>query len=111
MSEEFNDEIGVKNDNGKLPYYVVLFEQFPNALKEVIKCSNAGHNKYPTDTDWQNFSRVENANSRYKNAALRHMAETGIVEDMIPYGGMTHEGAVIWNLLADLEITLRNKKD
>lgn len=99
---------GVKHDSNKLPYYTVLFKQFPNAIKEVVKCSMAGNEKYKeTDLDWQNFSRVEGAETRYKNAALRHMTEFGIVEDMIPYGEMTHEGAAIWNLLADLEIKLR----
>lgn len=99
---------GVKNDNGKLPYYTVLFKQFPLALKEVIKCSLAGHNKYfDTDKDFQNFSKVVNADIRYKEAMLRHMTETGIVGDMIPYGEMTHEAAVVWNALADLEISLR----
>lgn len=102
---------GVKNDAGKLPYYVVMFEQFPLALKEVIKCSQAGHNKYPTDVDWQNFARVEGADKRYKNAALRHMTEFGEVEDMKEFGGMTHEGAVIWNLLADLELKLRKNEN
>ena len=99
---------GIKNDKGKLPYYTVLFKQFPLAIKEVIKCSNAGHNKYKeTDLDWQNFSRLPDSDSRYKNAALRHLTEEGEVEDMKDYGGMIHEGAVIWNLLADLEIKLR----
>ena len=102
---------GIKNDKGKLPYYTVLFKQFPLAIKEVIKCSSAGHNKYKeTDLDWQNFSRLPDSDSRYKNAALRHLTEEGEVEDMKDYGGMTHEGAVIWNLLADLEIKLRNNK-
>ena len=100
---------GVKRDNGKLPYYTVLFKQFPLALRAVIECSVAGHNKYhETDKDWQNFSRLENADTRYKDASLRHMAETGIIEDMIEYGEMTHEAAVVWNLLADLEVKLRN---
>ena len=101
--------IGVKKDSGKLPYYIVLFKQFPLALKEVIKCSVSGHNKYyETDKDWQNFSRLENADTRYKDASLRHMTETGIIEDMVEYGEMTHEAAVVWNLLADLEVKLRN---
>lgn len=100
--------IGVKNDSDKLPYFTVLFRQFPNALKEVIKCSRAGHNKYSeTDTDWMNFSRVSDAETRYKDAMLRHMTEEGQVEDMIQYGEITHEAAVVWNALADLEIKLR----
>lgn len=101
---------GVKKDLNKLPYYTVLFKQFPNAIAEVIRCSKAGNNKYhETDKDWQNFSRVENAETRYKNAMLRHMMEEGEVEDMIQYGGMSHEGAVVWNALADLEVNLRNR--
>ena len=103
-------EKGVKNDSGKLPYYIVLFKQFPLALQEVMKCSAAGNNKYhKTDKDWQNFARVEGADTRYKNAMLRHMGETGSVKDMEEYGGMTHEAAVVWNALADLEVSLRNK--
>lgn len=108
---DIEPEKGVKNDSGKLPYYIVLFKQFPLALQEVMKCSQAGHNKYyATDSkDWQNFARVEGADIRYKNAMLRHMSETGSVKDMEEYGGMTHEAAVAWNALADLEVSLRNK--
>lgn len=101
---------GVKHDSDKLPYFTVLFKQFPNALREVVKCSAAGHEKYKeTDLDWQNFSRVDRAETRYKDAMLRHMTEEGVVEDMLSYGEVTHEAAVVWNALADLEIKLRNK--
>ena len=104
--------VGVKNDSNKLPYYTVLFKQFPLAIKEVVKCSKAGHNKYKeTDLDWQNFSRLEDAETRYKEAMIRHMTEEGIVEDMIEFGEMTHEGAVIWNALADLETKLRKENE
>lgn len=102
---------GIKNDSDKLPYYTVMFKQFPLALREVIKCSKAGHEKYKeTDQDMQNFSRVPNSETRYKDAMLRHMGETGQVEDMIEFGEMTHEGAVVWNALADLEIKIRKLK-
>lgn len=101
---------GVKHDSDKLPYFTVLFKQFPNALREVVKCSAAGHEKYKaTDLDWQNFSRVDRAETRYKDAMLRHMTEEGVVEDMSAYGEVTHEAAVVWNALADLEIKLRNE--
>lgn len=103
---EPEEKTGVKNDSEKLPYYTVLFKQFPLALKEVIKCSKAGKIKYD-DQDMQNFSRVENAETRYKDAMLRHMAESGQVEDMIQFGEITHEAAVVWNALADLEVKLR----
>jgi hypothetical protein len=99
---------GQKFDNDKLPYYTVLFKQFPLAFKEVVKCSLAGHNKYPLDTDWMNFKRVSNAENRYLNASLRHMSESGINEDMKEYGEVLHEAQVIWNLCAALQIKLEN---
>ena len=63
------------------------------------------------DKDWQNFSRLKNAETRYKEASLRHMTEEGVVEDMIEFGHMTHEGAAVWNLLADLEVKLRKQNN
>lgn len=100
--------IGQKFSQDKLPIYTVVFEQFPNAIKEVVKCSLAGHKKYPNDIDWRNFERVPDAQNQYLNAALRHMFETGINQDMIEYENILHEAQVIWNLMARLEIKLKN---
>lgn len=100
---------GQKFSEGKIPMYTFLM-QFKNALQEVAKCSQAGHNKYPNDGDWQNFKRVENPEFEYKNAAVRHMFEEGINQDMLEYGVITHEAQNIWNLLAALEIKLENKE-
>lgn len=106
-----NENVGQKNDQGKLPYHTVLFKQFPRAIRELVRCSNAGHLKYhETDRDWLNFTRLENTETRYKNAGLRHMTESGEVPDMEEFGGMSHEGAVLWNFMADLEVQLRNNE-
>lgn len=102
---------GQKFSEGKLACYTVLFEQFPLAIKEVIKCSQAGHNKYPEDKDWSNFRRVENPVFQYRNAAIRHLFEKGINKDMLEYGEVLHEAQVIWNLLAALQIELENKNN
>jgi len=104
-----------KSDKGKLPMYTVMFKQFPRALEEVAKGSAAGHAKYPNDTDWLNFSRVDNP-ERYLEAAVRHLLECSKGEDiMIPdlslesFGFNTkHIAQVAWNLLAFLETTIRN---
>lgn len=42
---------GQKFSQNKIPAYTVIFQQFPNAIQEVIKCSQAGHKKYPDDID------------------------------------------------------------
>ena len=105
------DKEGQKWSDNKLPIYKVIIEQFPNAIKEVVRCSLAGHKKYPNDVDWMNFKRVANSEFQYKNAAMRHLFEKGINEDMREYENVLHEAQAIWNLLASLEIELSNKDD
>lgn len=105
---------GIKLDKNKLPLFTVLFKQFPDAIQEIVKCSNAGHIKYrETDKDWMNFSRVdlsENPN-RYLDASVRHLLESKgellINEDMKEYGETYHLAQAAWNILAHLEIKLK----
>ena len=107
LKEDAKKETGVKYSKGKLPMYNVLFKQFPNALREVVECSRAGHEKYKeTDGDWKNFKRVENAIEEYLNAGVRHLGKEGINEDMLDYGETLHEAQAVWNFLAALEIKL-----
>lgn len=106
-SQNMEKEKGQKFNEGKLHYHTVLFKQFPKALKEVVKRSEAGHIKYKdTDQDFMNYKRVENGEQEYLEAAVRHMTEEGIDEDLLEYGETLHEAAVIWNLLANLELKL-----
>jgi len=108
---------GQKFDDGKLPMFTVLFKQFPLAMKEVVRCSQSGHNKYPNDTDWMNFKRVDltkNTN-RYLDAAIRHLIESkGLLsndETMTKHGGALHLAQAAWNILAHLEIKLEKLQD
>lgn len=108
----FPEPTGVKHDQNKLPLFTIIFKQFPLAIQAVAKRALAGHIKYiETDTDWQNFDRAgEQDPDRYKNAGLRHLLEEG--EDKEEgMEGTTHEAAVVWNFLADLECKLRREKD
>lgn len=105
-----NKTIGVKHDQNKLPLYTIIFKQFPLAIQAVAKRALAGHNKYiETDADWQNFARAgEQDPDRYKNAGLRHLLEEG--EDKEEgMEGTTHEAAVVWNFLADLECKIKRE--
>ncbi len=103
--------VGQKFSDDKLPLYTVIFKQFPLALQEVAKCSQAGHKKYPNDVDWMNFKRVGDAENQYLNAAIRHLMQEGINEDMLGYGTILHEAQVIWNLMSRLEIKLEKNVD
>jgi hypothetical protein len=65
-----------------------------------------GHEKYKeSDFDWQNFSRVPNAEEEYSNSMLRHALNIG--EDETEE---QHLIASAWNAVARLEVFLRNKK-
>lgn len=105
------NKIGDKYDKDKLPMHTVLYRQFPLAIKEIVKCSQAGHLKYPNDIDWMNFKRVPDGINRYLNAALRHLNEEGVNIDMKEYLEVLHEAQAIWNLLAALQIKLENKNE
>jgi len=106
--------IGQKFSEGKLPYFQVLFKQFPRALQEVIRCSRAGNRKYPHDTDWMNWSRVENGQIEFRNAALRHLLESETSTfnaDMAEYDPkIRHMAQFCWNALCSLELDLMKEE-
>lgn len=107
---------GQKFSQNKPEWFTVLFKQFPLAIEEIIRCSQAGHQKYiDTDTDWQNFSRVPNAKNQYLNASLRHLKESQTQEfneDMTEYDDkIRHSSQFVWNAIAFLELEMREKHD
>jgi len=82
--------------------YIMLAEQFPNALQQVAKRSELGHTKYADlDHDYQGFTRLPVI--EYQNALLRHLMNIG--EDTETK--LDHLGALAWNALALLEMELR----
>lgn len=95
----------LKFDQGKLPYFTVLGTQFPLAIKEVVRRSLEGHEKYEKGDDWENWFRLaeERGVSSYDNALLRHLFRDG--ED----SELGHDVAVAWNAVARLEYKLRKK--
>lgn len=98
---------GLKFSNDK-PKLHLLFRQFPNAIQEIVKLSEYGHNKYiEGDEDYQNFSRVENPDTAYIDAELRHLCDM-YSKDIKDESGFIHKAHKAWNALADLELTLKN---
>lgn len=74
--------------------------------KAIVALANRmqlGHEKYEEGLDYENFTRVENAEFEYSNAMFRHAL--GIGED----SEEEHLIATAWNAIANLEIYLRNK--
>ncbi len=110
MGKNKDKKKGRKNDDDKLPYYIVLCEQFPLAINALIKRSLQGHVKYTDDDgngpdkNWDNWEKVDKGYTRYSNALLRHLFKEG--EDT----SLEHDIAVLWNACARLELKLRKLK-
>jgi len=95
---------GAKLDAGKLRPWL-FFSGFANALEEVAKVTTLGAEKY-TPNGW---AQVNNGVERYMEAFGRHMTalakgETHDVDGL----GTYHKAQMVWNLLASLELELRN---
>jgi hypothetical protein len=98
---------GAKLDDGKLQPWL-CFSGFSRALTEVAKVTTVGAKKY-TRNGWMH---VENGQERYMEAFGRHMLKLGAGEIMDTDTDVHHKAAMIWNLLASLELELReNEKE
>jgi hypothetical protein len=102
------NEPGAKLDAGK--NRVWLFTSgFARALEAVSEVTTKGAEKY-TPNGW---ATVDNGVERYMDAFGRHTLALakGEVFDNGPSGtGCRHKAQMIWNLLASLELELRNEK-
>ena len=79
-----------------------------DALEALSLRALYGHIKYNTDgsdSDWKNFTRVENADFEYSNSMFRHAL--GIGED----SEYDHLVSTAWNAIARLQIYLMNRDE
>ncbi len=102
------NEPGKKADAGKLLPWL-FFSGFATALEKVAEVTTLGARKY-TPNGWAN---VPNGPERYMEAAMRHLIYLGQGEKLDNgKGGIgtLHKAQIIWNLLASLELELREEK-
>lgn len=97
---------GAKLDAGKVRPELII-RGFARALLEVAKVGTYGANKY-TDDGWE---VVPNAKKRYSNAGLRHKLKRYIGELVDDESKILHLAHECWNLLAELELTLREMEN
>jgi len=101
------NEPGKKADAGKLLPWL-FFSGFSHALEKVAEVTTLGARKY-TPGGW---ATVINGPERYQEAAMRHLIYLGQGEkyDNGDGGiGTLHKAQIIWNLLASLELELREE--
>ena len=110
-------EPGAKLDGDKVDASLLLL--FPRALHEIARVGTYGARKYSRG-GWQH---VPNGIIRYAAAKLRHLFEVakGKVYDEDPWydtpeglpfkGKVRHDAQVAWNVLAWLELRLREEEN
>ena len=91
-------DLGAKLDGGKIRADLLL--DFRHALKEVAKVASFGAKKYAPGS----WLHVPDGEVRYRAARLRHQLEEGDDAD----SGLAHLAHEAWNILAELELRLRN---
>jgi hypothetical protein len=93
---------GAKLDAGKLQPWLCI-AGFSRALAAVAKVTTVGAVKY-TPNGWMS---VSNGPERYMEGFARHMLKLGAGETLDTDTGCLHKAQMIWNLLAALELELR----
>jgi len=101
--KEFNSQIK-KEDRKSIPIYSGCISYFPDALKEVSKCSLAGQKQHNQGNKlyWDKEKSTDNA-----DAMVRHLIdhENNPIDD----DGVLHLAKVAWRALAVLQIYLDKK--
>ena len=103
--EEETSEIVTKaQDRKATPVFMGVLKYFPNALKEVAKCSKAGNDQHHPDKPlhWDMAKSKDEL-----DALTRHLIDHGV--DPIDEDGVLHLAKVAWRALAALERHLTNK--
>ena len=97
---------GAKDDKDK-PLVELVLGDFAHALEQVCQIGTFGAQKY-TEHGWLS---VPDAQKRYANAAGRHRLTRQKGETIDPESEMPHLAHEAWNILAQLELYLREEED
>lgn len=95
-------EPGAKLDGGKV--LAGVLSDFSLALFEIAKVGTFGAKKYSRG-GWQS---VPNGIERYNDAKWRHLLDRNLIDKN---SGLLHLAQEAWNVLAELELTLRKMPD
>ena len=98
--EYINEDLKTPIRKG-MPVYSGVLKYFPDALKEVSKCSLAGNNQHHADKPlhWDKNKSTDN-----EDALVRHLIDHS--KNPVDDDGILHLAKVAWRSLAALQIHL-----
>lgn len=90
-------------DRKKIPVYSGVLKYFPDAIKEVAKCSYVGNEQHNPGTPlhWD-----RNKSGDELDALMRHLIDAGTIDT----DGIRHSAKVAWRALANLQKEIENEK-
>ena len=93
-----------KNCRKGMPVYSGVLSYFPDALKEVAKCSLAGQKQHNQGNKlyWDKNKSFDN-----EDALVRHLIDHS--KNPVDEDGVLHLAKVAWRALASLQIYLENR--
>ena len=99
-------ESNIVNDRKGMPVFSGVLAYFPDALKEVSKCSLAGNNQHHADKPlhWDKSKSFDN-----EDALVRHLIDHSV--NPIDNDGILHLAKVAWRALASLQIYLEKNNN
>ena len=100
MNETVKD---MKYDGGK-NLAAIPFQDFPDAIEELVKVCTFGANKYERSS----WKTVPNAATRYEDALGRHFLAQ-YKEDLDPESELYHKAHLAWNALATLQLMIEQR--
>ena len=89
-------------DRKKMPVYNGVLMYFPDAIREVAKCSQAGNNQHHSDKPLH-WDRSKSGDEL--DALTRHLLEVGTDDT----DGVKHSAKVAWRALANLQKELERE--
>lgn len=88
-------------DRKKIPVYSGVLKYFPDAIKEVAKCSYAGNEQHNPGTALH-WDRSKSGDEL--DALMRHLIDAGTIDT----DGIRHSAKVAWRALANLQKEIEN---
>ena len=96
---------GRKDDSSKI-MAGILYQDFPNALLNIAEVASFGARKY----DRHNWRHVPDGETRYTDAFHRHLLLHSAGESRDSESELLHLSHAAWNLLALLEMKLKQQE-
>jgi hypothetical protein len=103
-TSSYSEYINPPKENRKqIPVYSGVIKYFPDAIKEVAKCSYAGNEQHNPGTPLH-WDRSKSGDEL--DALMRHIIDAGTIDT----DGVRHSAKVAWRALANLQLEIEKSE-